>query len=133
MKKKEPVICKVCKEPVEDVVLHASTAHNMSGDEYTRYDPAPFPGGPRETFIRQIRASEPSPPETMVEMRLVDCESNPFSCSVEARRGCVYHFQKPTRGQPQWQKIPAPDVHILLGDETSPPKYSYLIFEAKRR
>jgi hypothetical protein len=122
--------CKVCREWFKQINAQHVTTHDMTLDEYERYDPTPaFMGDRIETFRRIVEDSEPPPPPPKVSMRLADIPSNPFSCFVEARRGCTYHFQKPIKDQPGWQDIPAPDAAILLGSEGIPPKYAQLQFE----
>lgn len=131
---KRLVQCKVCQQWLKQVNVQHLSTHDMTLDEYERYDPSPaFPPDPIVEFYRVVEESEPTPPEPIVKVRLVNCESNPFTCFVEARRGAVYYFIKPTKGKTQWQSIPALDAHILLGSEGIPPKYPHLKFEKKRR
>lgn len=127
------VQCKVCGQWLKQVNVQHVATHNMTMDEYERYDPTPpFMADRVETFHRvrpEVKIPEPEP---QVTMRLKKCESNPFSCSVEARPSSVYHFQQPTKGKTEWQTLPAPDAWMLLGTETIPPKYPHLKFEKRR-
>jgi hypothetical protein len=124
--------CKVCGKWFKKITAAHVGTHDMTWDEYERYDPTPaFMGDRVDTFRRIVEDSEPPPPPPKVSMRLADISSNPFSCFVEARQGCVYHFQKPIKGDPGWQNVPASDAYILLGSEDGsiPPKYAQLQFE----
>lgn len=128
------VQCKVCGQWMKQINAQHVATHSMTMDEYERYDPTPaFMADRIETFYRIHEEPELAPPEPMVTVRLVKCDSNPFTTTVEGRPMCVYYFTQPTRGKPQWQDIPALDAHILLGSENIPPKYPHLTFERKRR
>lgn len=121
--------CKVCEQMVADVVKHANGVHGMSEDEYARYDPTPLYQAPIIRASRKaVVTADPPPEESTIEMRLVEGPGNPFSCSVEGRRGTVYHFNQ----DEGWKKVPAPDAYILLGGEGIPPKYPHLTFEKRR-
>lgn len=127
------VQCRVCNAWLKQINAQHVATHDMTLDEYERYDPTPaFMGERIETFYRVREEPEPSPPEPTMTIRLVKCPSNPFSCAVEARPMCVYHFTQPTRGKPQWQSLPAPDAWILLGTNDIPPKYPDKKFEKRR-
>lgn len=123
------VECKVCGEKVKvaQVEGHVESVHDMTMDEYTRFDPTPFPRPPITTSRPIMPIIEPPTPEPTIQIRLARIESNPYSCSVEARRGMVYHFNKKER----YKAIPAPDAWILLGHDVIPAKYAHLRFEKK--